>query len=1065
MALEIYEASAGTGKTYRITVTYLSIALGTVDSFNPKAFTRILGVTFTNKATEEMKRRILDTLRSLAAGQPSSYLDDLEQVTGLSKAVICQRAGIVQSHILHQYARFAITTLDAFFQRVIRAFVMEAGLSPGYMVDLDGDALLENTATGLLDSVRENAPLKHVLQDLLAENVNQSKSWDLTGTLVQVGKIVTDESFRLFDRSLINQLSDPAFMKSYMGDLRACVSTFEQKMRDLGRQGQQRLSETGLSPDDFPGRRRSFVHYFWKIANPMAKGKDFQPSKSFLDAYNGADSAWVPKKPSPQLLAARSALEPLVQELGAYYEAQWSLYLSSKLVLDILPQLEVQNDFIKFMRALQAESNALNIQDSVYLLSQLIGDGNAPFVYEKIGASYTSFLLDEFQDTSLLQWINMRPLLAEGLSQGATSMIVGDLKQAIYRWRNSDWRILGQDVLRDPLLTPFQINSHVLNVNRRSRTAIVSFVNDLVGELLKDIAQSLRNTADSLPPVNPSRVEAVLSQVERAYHDFKEEPSPDLLGKACGYVQVQCFGQEKGEDEDEDEVSTEPSFSSRQEVLVALQCLLADLQARGYEPSDILILVRSGREGQDIMDYLLSYKRINPQDTTCYDLISSDSLRLSASPYVVFVIALLRLALFPSDPKNRYVLRHMDALLDQSGVADDQAFLLRLRTLPPTYAFEHIMERMQWAQRTEALPYLQELHNLMIAFSRNRNAGLYAFLRWWDKSGQDKALKSELASRAIRILTIHKAKGLQAPVVIMPFCDEKVDMGRATLWVRPTSAPLNRLEKIPVPYSKDLLNTEMAVDYLEERTMRFVDALNTFYVGITRPRDELYLLVSNTKLPKGGSQDGRLSYLIARALSRMEDTVVGAPLSRADIDASHSGQSVSPTYILDTYPSGFFTPVTPLSYSEEPFSFSAQDSARQWGIVLHKAFSRIQTVADVPQVLEGLVAEGELAGNVRTMERYKKAIALALQDPEAAQWFDGSWKVRNEAAILCAQGAFRPDRVIEKQGKTLVVDYKFGQPRPEHKRQVDRYAALLRQMGYPQVEGHVWYILKEMPEL
>jgi len=701
-------------------------------------------------------------------------------------------------------------------------------------------------------------------------------------------------------------------------------------------------------------------------------------------------------------------------------------------------------DVISTMRQIQEESNTLDIGDSTYLLNKLIGDGNTPFIYERIGAGYDSFLLDEFQDTSYLQWRNMYPLLINGLAQGADSLIVGDVKQSIYRWRNSDWRILGEQVTDDSLLQKHGVDLYTLRTNWRSKKEIVMFVNDLIENVKNALNNTIAAKISGNDALNKEDKHYLENLLNNAYADFKEKlPHTDTVD-SCGYVQINTF-------------NAEESSGAEEKTLYTLKDELIALIKRGYSASDILILVRSKENARTITRFLLQYEMENPKEAAMLPrVISEDALYLSSSPYVSLAVAVLKLSHYPQDTCNAQTVIRLSEEYGKKDVSGDSDFLKRLRFMPPADAMEAIIQRMEWTKCKEAIPYLQELHDALLRFSVKDSGGVFAFLKWWDIRGKETMLTTDLPEHAVRLLTIHKAKGLEAPVVIIPFCNWPLDsrVDKTVIWTKTSVAPFNRLEQLPVEYDNKLMHTCFAPEFYLEYSQRILDALNLLYVAVTRPREELYVYLPFSK--KNSKEN--IACLVRDALpfeTLTDDEVLryGKPSV-----AIHSHKKLSEGYVLEAYPSAGFSEKLKLVYREDAFEYSPSDSMRQWGLVLHKALSRIETIDQVAQVLQELVQEGELAGNRETAEQFTLAIKKTLSDPEIARWFDGSWKVRNEASVLSRFGKLRPDRVMEKEGRTVILDYKFGKPRSSHERQMKKYVEVLQRMGYNSVEGHVLYI-------
>ena len=1044
MALKVYKASAGTGKTYRLTLMYLSLLLGNASHFDPNAFFRILAVTFTNKATEEMKARILDTLESLAKGNASCFTDDLGRETGLPFDTLVTRAGLVHQNLLHRYSYFSVSTLDAFFQKVLRSFILEAGLSTGYSVDTDTDFLLENTAGQIVQKVPEDHSLRSWFGELIKEKISRADKWDVADLLKQVGRQATRESFRAMGEAFAEKISDREFLKTFIQENRGIIDSFEKNLKKMGEKALALISNNGFTVVDFPYKTASFAGYFQKISALHPPVEAYVPGVRVMEAMAGKESQWYNKNSPEGLQKMQEVLMPVMEEINRYYSVHFKLYVTALAVREQLPQMGLLADVITTMRRIQEENNTLDIGDSTYLLNKLVGDGNTPFIYERMGAGYDSFLLDEFQDTSYLQWQNMYPLLINGLAQGADSLVVGDVKQSIYRWRNSDWRILGEQIAADPLLQTHGVDLYTLRTNWRSKKEIVFFVNDLIENVKNSLNRTIAEKVNGSEGLNEEAKHYLENLLNNAYADFTETvPDPDTNGYS-GYVQINTF-------------NAGDSSQAEDKTLNALKDQLITLIKRGYSPSDILILVRSKENARTITNFLLHYEMENPGEAAMLPrVISEDALYLSSSPYVTLAVAVLKLSHYPQDTCNAQTVIRLSEEYGKKDISDDGDFLERLRFMPLADAMEAIIQRMEWTQRQDAIPYLQELHDAMLRFSGRDGGGVFAFLKWWNIRGKETMLTADLPEHAVRLLTIHKAKGLEAPVVMIPFCNWPLDSraGKSVIWTQTTVEPFNRLEQIPVVYDNKLIHTCFAPDFYLEYSQRILDALNLLYVAVTRPRDELYVYLPFSK----NNSKENIAFPVREALpfqTHTDDEFLSYGNPSLTV---HSHKKFSQGYIPEAYPSAGFGDKLKLVYREDAFEYSPSDSMRQWGLVLHKALSRIETVDQVGQVLQELVEGGELSGNRETAEQFTRAIEKTLSDPEISGWFDGSWKVRNEASVLGRFGKLRPDRVMEKKGRTVILDYKFGKPEPSHERQMKKYVEVLQRMGYTSVEGHVLYI-------
>ncbi|MFY9364688.1 MAG: UvrD-helicase domain-containing protein, partial [Bacteroidales bacterium] len=989
MALKIYKASAGTGKTYRLTLAYLSLVLGNKNRFDVQSFNRILAVTFTNKATREMKTRILDNLERLARGEDTAMSEALSEETGLERKELIRRAAKVYPFILHNYSRFSITTLDAFFYRVLQSFLLESGFSRGYTVDTDTEYLLERTARRIIARIPDDEHLLSWFKEIIYERLTRSGRWNTARMLKQTGRQAMRESFRGMGESFAGLLSDRNFLKAYMQTYRVVIEGFENSMSVLGQRALDVLEENGFSTFDFPYKNTSFAGYFKKITHPHLPVDAYIPGTRVLEAAEGKESLWFNKSTPEGLLALQPVLLPVLREILECYKTDYRAYATAVAIKEQIPQMGLLADIMTTARQIQEEQGTLDIGDATYLLNRLVGDGNVPFVYEKTGSRYDSFLLDEFQDTSVLQWQNMHPLVRNGLSEGYDSLIVGDVKQSIYRWRNSDWRILGESLEKDAMLAPLGLEAASLHTNFRSAPQIIHFVN----ELTEGVCQSLTGQLKA-----KLAQDTFLEQNDRAYMG-------NLLRAAYKNHEIRGPVKEAGDGDEEGFVQIDALYASDKEeaeekVLSKLQELLHALLDRGYTPSDILILVRSRTDARTVSRFFLQHGDI--------PLLTEDSLYTAASPYVNLSIALFTLALFPQDSTTAETVSVLAGAMGKRDSALDPDFLAKLRLLPLPDAFEAVLRHMEWSRATTAFPYLQDLHDCIFDFFTQQGGSTYAFLKWWHERGKEKMLSTDVPHEAIRMMTIHKAKGLEAPVVVIPFCDWALDprKGENIIWAHAVTSPFDILPLLPVQYNDKLQHTYFAKDYYLEYSQRLLDALNLLYVAITRPQQELYMFLPFTEK---NAMDF-ISGPIREALSVMEPSADwkkdfvwrscgGIPGEEKKIVKKAARPEEADSYTLWSYESGDFYKTLQLQ-PDDGFNYAPDDSMRQWGIVLHKALALIYTREDIPAALEALVQEGELSGNPQHIKKMVRVIEEKLNQPEIAEWYDGSWKVRNEPTIL-----------------------------------------------------------------
>ena len=840
--LRVYRASAGAGKTFALTMEYFKIVFNASSEYK-----NVLAVTFTNKATEEMKSRIVRELNKLAEGQKSDYREELKRALKLTDEQVKERAGVLRTLILHDYGRLSVTTIDRFFQRVIKAFTRELGIFPGYNVELDSDYVLQRAVDQVMQRMNKDKELRTWITDLMSDSVEDAKSWSVKNKIAELGKELFGESYMLFDKEVREKFNDRGFLKGYKMFLQGVVSRFEDRMETFGQSACRYIEESGLHAEDFKGGKRSFINYFYKLRD---KGLDKIPD-SARKAIDNPDE-WVTKKQDSSL---RALIENVYPELNTslresveYYDKNLPDYVSAVLLSKNLYQLGILNDLYGAVRDYCDEKGLMLLSDTTRLLNMLIAGNDTSFLFEKTGNFYKHIMIDEFQDTSTMQWGNFLPLVVNTLSEGGRALIVGDVKQSIYRWRNGDWRLLAEGVERD--LATFGTDNVILEHNWRSYKEVVEFNN----RFFVLAARQLKELYDS-----ECGEENVYSRsITEAYH----HPEQLVSRSGNGYVEIR-FGGEKQEE------------GSDVEIMNAVVDVINDTIHRGGELKNCVILVRNGKEGAFVADYLIEYnKRENiPFPIT---FISNDSLYVSSSPYVELIINVLRYMVEPYDAVNRTVLLYnyrtfvrgentsREDLLFKAGSTDesfldtiDLPFLREPEKLTCSSLFEiteSIIEVFGLRARTEELPYLIAFQDILFDYEKNNTNSIPVFLEWWEKEKDKKVLSTSEEVDAVRILTIHKSKGLEFKTVIIPFCAWDLDDTRhgRRIWCQNREEGFRELEYAPLNYSSKLLDSHFREDYLHEHVKAYVDNLNLLYVAFTRAERELYVLPYAPKITKEG---------------------------------------------------------------------------------------------------------------------------------------------------------------------------------------------------------------------
>ena len=756
--------------------------------------------------------------------------------------------------------------------------------------------------------------------------------------------------------------------------------------------------------------------------------------------------------------AFNDGLNSCVKSILPFFRNQ--TYYTAREAVRYYYTLGILGDISRQIDCYRKEKNVLLIADTTELLNKIIAGSDTPFIYEKTGTHVNHYMIDEFQDTSDMQWRNFRPLIAESLAHRHSNLIVGDVKQSIYRFRNSNWKLLDEQVQKD-FLTP-QVREETLTENWRSFHRVVLF-NNHVFSLAPALLQEMYNEALAASSLPDSDREVFSRAILTAYAASEQRSAP-IFQHREGRVCVEFIPG-----------SNDSEASWKEEALRRLTASLEQLQDKGYRLQDIAILVRTNREGALVADALLARKEAQPDGPWRYDIISDDALYVSSSPAVRFTIALLRHLQNPAARPQRQMALLAHAALGGCFDGTERAFPPEIEKALQTLSHQAPYEMAEGIFRLfgEAFPdneqvFVQALLDMLLEFSQKGPPDLSRFLKWWDETGARRTITTPDGQDAIRILTIHKSKGLGFKVVIVPFCEWEIDH-RPTqpviLWCRPDREPFNRLHLLPVRYGQSLARTWLAKDYFRERLHASIDNLNTLYVAFTRAREQL--LVFAPRPEKTGAQAGKTERITTTA-HLLWATLNGTPSFNAEAGIYEAGAlpdggkaASTEAKDMEEIPMGRLCSASPngrLRLSLRGEGVFPGNTQRKHGILMHKILSRILTRSDIAAAVEGFLREGVI-GREEAL-RLTASLEAALARPDVQSWYDGKARILNEAEILYGKDtASRPDRVMISEEKAIVVDYKFGAIQtPQHRAQVKRYVGLIQQMGFPCVEGFLWYV-------
>ena len=1064
--LHIYKASAGSGKTFTLAVNFIRLLIEQPDNYR-----HILAVTFTNKATAEMKQRILSQLYGIAheLDDSKAYFDKVQEATGMSENLIRQRAAQALTMLIHDYNHFRVETIDSFFQSVLRGLARELNLGTGMTIELNTKQVISDAVDLLLRELASEDPTLGWIVDYIGSEIDEGKHWNITDSLKDFACNIHNETYQQQADTLRTQLQDTTIITSLRKQLKKGLTESRQRIDSKVEEFFEILKKNDLTVDDFSYNTSGVCGYYLKL-----QGGDY--NTTFTARTTDASlrpEAWASAKATRKkevIALASSTLMRHLNDTEQIRQSELSTINTCSLVMRHLYQLQLINVIHDRILRLNREENRFLLADTCRMLSQM-QTGDSSFVFEKLGYYIRHIMIDEFQDTSRMQWSNFLHILREGLSSGNESMLVGDVKQAIYRWRGSDWRILNGEVNHElGLYTPTE--AHKLSMNRRSMREIVEFNNHLFTRC---------NTllADLLGPHATPLVHAY-SDVEQEHKDKHE-----------GYVRVADVTTEKGEKTDDT-------------MCAAVLSTIEELLASGIEEKDIALLLRTNTQIQRIVDYLAVH-------APTIRIFSSDAYRLDSSLAVNMLVDALR---WIADPEQSVALLqlalryHQVVLADGLSVADIITLRPQHYALPteltddlttlqqtPLYELGEKLYRTLQLHRIEGEDgYLLAFFDLLSQYCTTSSGGIKDFLTQWDSDLCGKSIPSGGAD-GIEAMTIHKSKGLEFHTVIIPYCEWELNKHGNTLWIAAEGSPHTPLATNPIVYSEAMKNSEFTVQYNEEYLQQIVDSYNLLYVALTRPKANLIILKSASKstLKKDATMNN-VAQLITAALGTNTEGMLEygtlassqKPRTKSQKPKANPLESKPQSLTVNMYSEDLKVSfrqsnqakrfiaqrtmnderVTMNENAIQNSEFKIQNSAKavsflDRGLLFHDLFSKIRTAADAPEAISAMVRDGLI--DTTLQHEVERLVSRALSHPQAADWFSGRYTLYNECNILyrSEEGIvtrMRPDRVMQDGERYIVVDFKFAREHTDHHNQVCDYVDQLHLMDHPHVEGYLWYV-------
>ena len=1023
----IYRSSAGSGKTYTLALNFIAISLKGGEYGYENYYKNILAITFTNKAASEMKDRVLFYLDQLSKKEDvDGVLDWLKNYTKFNEDTIFYRASIVYKHILHNYADLGISTIDRFMYKIVRTFSSELGLSHNFDVEMDNYKIIQPVVALLLSNISSSKDiLSTTLVNFAIDKLEDGKSINIERDLEDFAQLLFKEDFYQYYQGKILKTRECI-------DLKRKLEKDQQRLKvdlvNLSSKSRRLFDKNNLDKEHFI--RGTFYHHFTQkiVSND---DKKWMPSDTLLE--NIFNNKWYSAKQDIEIKNTIDQLKPKLISLVDDLKKILIEYYSVNSILNNIYSIALLNEIILGIKEFKKENNIEHISVFNKKVNDVVIKQPASFIYERIGERYNHYLIDEFQDTSLLQWQNILPLVTASLDKGK-SILVGDGKQSIYRWRGGEVEqffklphifkgdnLIFKNEWENKMNFHYYIND--LQVNYRSRKNIIKFNNTFFQSMQELLSPELRVIYDN---VNQDTKQA----------------------KEGGYIHIDVFGDKENNFK---ELIIEKIVDEIKKIT----------RLNEYLYKNIAILCNSSKSVSYVAENLLANN---------IPVISNEGLLLSNSDNVNLVIAILK---FLQDKLDDIAKVLIVEYLYKSCLNGENLYELHLE-LKSTEGFQDILKRANIYFNIDKLlqeplydlveqiirifkiqedTYLVFFLDMVLTYSQKQGVSLSGFLIWWEERIHKESIIIPEDTNAVRVMTIHKSKGLAFDVVIIPFNWEDRKKSRS-IWVDTSKHFNQKLSAALINFNEQLNFSYFKDNYLHEKEMSMLDSLNKLYVAMTRCRERLYIF--SKTLPKNLNnyeKKQNLNAFLYKYTSNFPIVIGNSEMK------NHSKQNLIKSFPVQKRKKLNWKEIISLKHSaEEIWDLEASNTKRDWGKLLHLVLSKINSIKDKEKVIKDMYALGKI-----TKEDYQKlqlVIGNLLNNKEIKPFFTDEWNVRNEKEILMSNGkTYIPDRLLfsKNKDKIVIIDYKTGKESNNHKKQINQYAKALMLMYKSDIEKILIY--------